>query len=110
MQKRTVLALGIFVAGIVVAITTAHSQGKNVAAAKTVTVKTGVTTSSKMCSGVNDPYWRDTITVPDTFTAEGCKGFAQSVGAAHYQLGCIQADSISWGAFNGGNPSPNCGW
>jgi hypothetical protein len=65
----------------------------------------------KLCSAVNDPYWRDTISVPDSFTPEACKGYASSVGAWHYQLACLAKDSVSWGALQGGTPSTNsCNW
>lgn len=83
---------------------------KVVQQATTVQSNTGLTGPVKICSAVADPYWRDSIAVPETFTAEGCRGYMTSVGAYHYQLGCIQRDSVSWGPFNGGTPSPNCGW
>lgn len=65
----------------------------------------------KLCSAVNDPYWRDTVSVPDSFTPEACKGYASSVGAVHYQLACISKDSVAWGALQGGTPPANsCSW
>src|SRR5437016_1762073 len=59
----------------------------------------GISGAVKLCSGVLAPHWRDTITVPDSFTSEGCRGFAASIGTSQHQLGCAHSNSISWGAF-----------
>jgi hypothetical protein len=108
--KRMLLvgcALGV---GLLFLSGAANSQGNKVKAAHNVEVQTGMQTAIKMCSVMADGHWRDTIDVPSTFTPEACKGYMQSVGADNYQLGCIQSNSFSWGAINGGTPSPNCGW
>lgn len=116
MKGRTKLLLvtGAILAAFAITLSNSSDAQKTsqkaVQEAKNVQSSTGLTGTVKICSAVADPYWRDSISVPDTFTAEGCKGYMTSVGAYHYQLGCIQRDSVSWGPFNGGTPSPNCGW
>ena len=108
MKNVRYLLLVALTAAVFMAGTEAKVESKS--AAKTVTVQTGLTAPVKVCSGVLNANWRDTITVPDTFTAEACKGFSQSIGTNMYQLGCLQPNSISWGGLNSGTPSPNCGW
>jgi hypothetical protein len=72
---------------------------------------TGISTSVKLCSGVLAPNWRDTITVPDSWKAGTCQGFASSIGTSAYQLGCANPDNFSWGNPNGGTPPDNrCNW
>jgi hypothetical protein len=101
----------------------AAPQAKKETSTKSVTIKgsfvphstamvapTGISGAVKLCSGVQAPNWRDTITVPDSWTPEACRGFAASIGTSQPQLGCAQANSISWGNPGGGTPSPNCGW
>jgi len=114
--RAKLLSTALILAGITAAIPLSNSLYGQKAShnamqeAKTVQGNTGLTGPVKLCSAVADPYWRDTISVPDGFMAEGCKGYMSSVGAFHYQLGCIHRDSVSWGPLNGGTPSPNCGW
>lgn len=107
---KTVVSLLLFLS--VAAVIYARTEGKvqSKLEAKTVMAATGITAPAKLCSGILNSSWRDTITVPDNFTPEACKGFTQSIGANIYQLGCVQHDSISWGGLNAGPPSPNCGW
>ncbi len=71
----------------------------------------GIAGPVKICSGILNANWRDSITVPNTWNAEACKGFSQSIGTNQYQLGCANRNSISWGAVNGGTPAENaCRW
>ena len=91
--------------------TTTQAAEQQLAAAKSVKFAATAPGGVKICSAVEDSHWRDTINVPDSFTPEACHGFATSVGAGLYQLGCIFPDSMSWSPnFNSGTPSPNCGW
>ena len=69
---------------------------------------------SKLCSAYsNVPQFRDTIQVPDTWTAQDCMVFAKSFGPTiDIQLGCIFSGDppLSWGGVGGGIPRPDCGW
>jgi hypothetical protein len=67
-------------------------------------------TLMKTCSIIGSANWRDTILVPQFWTAETCNQYRMTVGATNYQLGCIFDNSFSFGVNNGGKPSPNCGW
>lgn len=64
----------------------------------------------KICSAVSPDNWRDTIEVGDGWTNLACRGWAQSVGAPTWQVGCFFDSGFSWGAASGGLPNPNCGW
>jgi hypothetical protein len=73
--------------------------------------RTPITGSLKLCSGVFSPSWRDTITVPDTWTSDVCKSYSKSIITPAYQLGCANPDNVSWGKINGGVPADNrCNW
>jgi hypothetical protein len=64
----------------------------------------------KTCSIINLANQRDTISVPQSWTAATCNQYKMAVRANNYQLGCIFDDSFSFGVRGGGKPSPNCGW
>lgn len=64
----------------------------------------------KLCSAVTGGNWRDSIVVNDSWRAPACAEWARSVGAPEWQLGCLLDNTFSWGAPNGGQPNPNCGW
>lgn len=72
-------------------------------------------TAQKLCASINqDDHWIDTIAVPATWTAAMCNNhriqWTGTNGPSAYALGCLTDTGISWGAQNGGLPSPNCGW
>lgn len=64
----------------------------------------------KMCSAITGGNWRDTIIVDNGWSLTTCQGWAASVSATSWQVGCLNTNGFSWG--NGGYsvPSPNCGW
>jgi hypothetical protein len=64
----------------------------------------------KICSGVDDGNFRDSIEVDDGWSTTTCLGWARSIGGGDWQMGCLFSNGFSWGATNGGIPSPNCGW
>ena len=64
----------------------------------------------KICSVIVDGNWRDTIWIPQGWGSSTCRSFRDSVGADTFQLGCLLANSFSWGSTNGGIPRNNCGW
>lgn len=67
--------------------------------------------STKLCSAVSPGNWRDTITVPSTWTRANCGSYAAGVGATSWQVACIESTSVTWGADGGGMPAYNtCGW
>ena len=70
------------------------------------------TRGAKICSAVITTSSRDTINVPDEWTAEDCRMFAATLNAMAFQLGCVFAERprLLWGAMGGGAPNPNCGW
>jgi hypothetical protein len=91
-----------------VTLTTAQAAGVHLTPAAG---PMGITAPVKLCSGVLDGKWRDTITVPDSWSIGACQTFASAIGADTYQLGCANQNGISFGAGNNANPpSPNCGW
>ena len=71
----------------------------------------------KVCSGGIPANYRDTITVPQTWTPETCRQFAQFVVSEFWQLGCLNKDSFVFGDSQDINVStPNlplnntCNW
>jgi hypothetical protein len=85
------------------------SDSAGVFAKHSTTVAAGaITAPVKLCSAVNDPHWRDTITPPDTWSAATCAQYAVSVGAIHTQLGCADSNGFHWGNyFNSTGMTPN---
>jgi len=73
----------------------------------------GTTMPVKLCSAVHalSFSWRDTVVVPDNWKAGTCENFAKSLGGSHYQLGCANQSSFSWGNKDGSLPADNqCRW
>ena len=73
----------------------------------------GVAATAKLCSAVHQLSfnWRDTIIVPDNWQTSTCQTFARSLGGTHYQLGCANPHSFSWGDKEGSLPVDNqCRW
>jgi len=73
----------------------------------------GTTMPVKLCSAVHafSFSWRDTVVAPNNWTAATCKNFANSLGGSHYQLGCANPSSFSWGDKDGSLPADNhCHW
>jgi len=69
-----------------------------------------LTGSHKMCSAVAAPNYRDTIIVGNGWHPLTCSGWAQTVGAPDWQLGCVTDNGYEWG-YNHNVPSGNsCGW
>ena len=66
--------------------------------------------AQKACSVVSPSHFRDTVLVPNSWSADDCDEFTQSGGETAYNLICIFETSFSIGDGNGGAPSPNCGW
>lgn len=66
--------------------------------------------STKMCSAITVSNSRNSLPVPQTWTAFTCRNFMSVTGAATFRLGCIFANSFSFGPTGGGIPIPNCGW
>lgn len=64
----------------------------------------------KVCSAVVSGNFRDSIVVNNGWSSTTCLGWVQSVGGTTWQLGCLFDNGFTWGAANGGRPSPNCGW
>lgn len=64
----------------------------------------------KTCSVISLASQRNTISVPQSWTAATCNQYKIAVRAINYQLGCIFDDSFSFGVRGGGKPNPNCGW
>lgn len=48
----------------------------------------------KICSTFVGGNWRDTITVPSTWTNSDCADFMTATGAANYSMGCISNSKI----------------
>jgi hypothetical protein len=76
---------------------------------------TGQTTQAltglhKVCSAITPDNWRDSIEVDDGWSGTTCHGWAASISASQWQLGCLSTSGFSWGYVNGGIPSSNCGW
>lgn len=68
-----------------------------------------LTGAHKVCSAVSPGYSRDSIVVT-SWHPYTCSGWATSVGAPVWQLGCLTDYGYSWGSAYGGIPSPNCEW
>lgn len=71
--------------------------------------------AQKLCTAINRTKdWRETIQVPPNWTATMCNDFKlatiTTIDERAYQLGCLTETGVSFGALNGGLPSPNCGW
>jgi hypothetical protein len=71
--------------------------------------------AQKLCTAINRTKdWRETLIVPPNWTAAQCDLFKEqtisSVNERAYQLSCLSEAGVSFGATNGGLPSPNCGW
>lgn len=86
----------------------------------------------RVCSAIVPNNWRMAMPVNENWLADDCMYYAMSVGATHYQLGCIfrvysggprvvpgsRPQKFSWGAMvevgqpRDGNvvPVPVCGW
>lgn len=70
----------------------------------------------KLCSVVSPANFRDSFTVPGTWTAETCRQYALDVLTPKYEMGCIFKDDFSLGGVNDTSdtsptlPNPNCGW
>jgi hypothetical protein len=67
---------------------------------------------TKFCSVVVGDNWRDSINVPQAWTAEDCEEFRVAMGASEMQIGCIfdrgrTAFSVAEAGYV---PRPNCGW
>lgn len=69
-----------------------------------------LTGTHKICSGVVPGNFRDSIPVPNGWNTGMCQSWASSIGATHWQLGCLFDGGYSWGVTNGGLPPNNCGW
>jgi len=73
--------------------------------------KHALTNTHKMCSAISPGLFRDTIIVDDNWGGFRCQGWAASIGASQYQLGCMSDFGYTWApCVNGCFPSPNCGW
>jgi hypothetical protein len=73
----------------------------------------GAAKPAKLCSAVHELSfsWRETVTAPDNWTAATCQNFSNSLGGSHYQLGCANTSSFSWGNKDGSLPEDNqCHW
>jgi len=71
----------------------------------------GIQGSTKLCSAIGPPSFRDTIDAPDSWDAAMCQSFSFSIGPPHYQLGCANPDNTSWGGWDGATPPDNrCNW
>ena len=72
----------------------------------------------KLCAGVSlNPFWRDTIPVPDSWTIEDCREhvYTSFGSAVQAQLGCVFGSGrpkVSWSGIGapGSVPPRNCGW
>jgi hypothetical protein len=66
----------------------------------------------KLCSVVAPSSFRDTVTVPDAWTASECVSWEQAVAASSFQIGCDSGTSgtSNFGGNGGSLPNPNCGW
>jgi hypothetical protein len=74
----------------------------------------------KLCSVVTPNSWRDSISVPASWTFINCADYARLVGAKTYELGCVFGDRVSLPPTNRSavpqptnaypTPDPNCGW
>lgn len=75
---------------------------------------------TKLCSAVTPGNWRDSISVPATWTFRNCADHARAVGATTYELACVLGDRVSFPPKNTSiypeptspyrTPVPNCGW
>ena len=64
----------------------------------------------KICS-VNNGTFRDTMIVPNGWTASRCNEWRSAVGASVVQIGCVWDSGFSLGADGGWLPPNNvCGW
>ena len=100
--KKAKLVIGLSLLIIIMSFTTVLNFS-SVAVAQTA--------PTKLCSAVVPGNYRDSISVPSTWTPDQCRRYASSVGASIYQLGCIFERSFSWGGLNGTPPPSNtCGW
>jgi hypothetical protein len=73
----------------------------------------GTTVPVKLCGAVHalSFSWRETVVAPDNWKAATCQNFANSLGGSHYQLGCANPSSFSWGNKDGSLPADNqCRW
>jgi hypothetical protein len=57
----------------------------------------------KVCSGYTPGQFRDSIVVSNGWSPTTCAGWAQSIGASTWQLGCLTENGFLWG-------SASCGW
>jgi hypothetical protein len=65
---------------------------------------------SKVCSAIVGGNWRDSFSVPSSWNEGTCSGFARSVNAETYQLGCLLDTGVSWGDGGASRPRIDCGW
>lgn len=74
-----------------------------------------LTGTHKICSAVDPNRWRDTISVPNSWTRIRCAHFAISVGVDYYQIGCT-GSTYAWGSMVTLSGTPtlppgnSCGW
>ncbi len=73
--------------------------------------KAAVARPQKVCSAFTPYEYRDSISVPHTWSAAACNGLRLKWELASYQLVCLFPDgSMSIGKAGGGIPTPNCSW
>ncbi len=70
-----------------------------------------ITGAQKVCSVYQPGVWRDTLVVPQNWTASSCNEFRATTGTSNYQLACLSDTWIYWGAGGAFVPWYNpCGW
>lgn len=85
-----------------------ESADMDVQTGETIQALTG---TNKVCSAVVQGNFRDSIVVSQGWSATTCAGWAWSVGATEWQLGCLWENGFNWGTLNGGIPWGNyCNW
>lgn len=105
-----VIAAAMIVPSACTAVSDGNDPDPSSQGAGTGEVRQALTGTQKLCSGFIGGNWRDTIEVSDGWSISTCLSWTQSIGALQSQLGCLSDTGFSWGALNGGIPSPNCGW
>src|SRR4051794_37519606 len=115
-RNGTGLALGIaaplLLAFVLAGCGVASSDAKDGVAAEETTgqVTQKLTGTHKICSGYAEANWRDSIEVDDSWGLTTCRGWANSIGAPRWQVGCLTSSRVVWGTTGGGLPAVNCGW
>jgi hypothetical protein len=75
-----------------------------------------LTGTTKVCSAVVIGAWRDSISVPNSWSIAWCQNWANSISATRYQVGCqFDPPGWSWGSLvsigsAAPTPTSNCGW